>query len=299
MKIEGKYGNIHLIEKKLGNTPRELKDAFPNRKICVCDFYVEGSEHGKLTENGSIHFDDILIIDHHPALPEMRRHISSTTFANSHVTEHGPLDNRFAVLINHTDADSILSALIMCGVLKPREEYNTAAIAADHTGEENIISDLLQALEDDRNLPRSIEVLLRVLEKRLWVRDELKAMVDSHAYNMCGSIPYMILDKKIDAGLLPWFFPDADAIVAGWIMPKGSKGKWGIKTRLGINTDGVALNEMELPDTGGRWDGVSTTRHGGTNTEFEEYVRMVQKKIDLQKRAKAFDSAPNTTEHDG
>jgi hypothetical protein len=174
----------------------------------------------------------------------------------------------------------------MCGVLEPREEYSVAAIAADHTGEENTISDLLQALEDDRNLSGSIEILHRVLEKRLWVRQKLKAIVENGQYEMLGGILYMTLDQKIDAGLLPALLPDAEAIVVGWIMPQGSRGKWGIKTRLGINSQGVALNEMNLPDTGGRWNGVSTTRHGGTNMEFEEYVRMVEKKLNFQKARK-------------
>ena len=50
LKIEEEYGNIYLIEKKLDNTAEELKDTFPDRKICVCDFYVKDSESGKMAK---------------------------------------------------------------------------------------------------------------------------------------------------------------------------------------------------------------------------------------------------------
>jgi hypothetical protein len=280
LKIEEEYGNIYLIEKKLGNTAEELKKTFPDRKICVCDFYVTDSESGKMAKNGSINFDDLVIIDHHLAIPEMRKHISSTTLANKYVTELGPVNNSYAVIINHTDTDSILSSLIMSGKLKPHDEFDVAAIAADHTGAENIISDLLQALEDDRCINKSVDALQKIVKKRLRVRQELRVLADNGEFKMDGGIAYILLDRKIDAGLLPFFFPAADAVIVAWPMPKGSKGKWGIKTRLGIATKDIALNKMDLPDTGGRWNAVSTTRHGGTDTDLEEYVKIVKRNIE-------------------
>jgi hypothetical protein len=287
MNIEGQYSNIYLVEKKQETTAGQLKELFPDHRICACDLYVKDSEQGNLDTDGTIRFDDILIVDHHPPLPEMRRHVSSTTFAIRYVTDQGPLKNDFAVAINHTDTDSILSSLIMCGILPPREEFNAAAIAADHTGEENLIGDLLQALEEDRDLPGSIEVLQKVLENRLWVRQKLQAEINLGNYKMCGGVACMVLDKKIDAGLLPWLFPDADAVVVGWPMPAGSKGKWGIKTRLGIHTIGVSLLEMGFENIGGRWDAISNTRHGGTDMEPEEYARMVEKGLSRQRQSKS------------
>lgn len=287
MEIVEEYGNIYLIEKKQGNTVRELKDTFSDRKISVCDFYVEDSEHGEIEKSGAMSFEGLLIIDHHAALPEMMRHVSSTTFAIQYVMEHGPLDESYAVVINHTDTDSILSALIMNGSLEPRPEYHASAVAADHTGEENVISDFLQALEKDKRLQKSVELLQKILERRLWLRQELKASADNREFKMDGGIAYKMLEKPIDdAGLLPWLFPKAEAIIVAWAMPEGN-GKWGIKTRLGVNTEGLALNEMGLPDTGGRWDAVSTTRHGGTDTPPEEYVKMVKEKIELARQINA------------
>jgi hypothetical protein len=279
MKIVDKYGNIYLIEKKEGNTARELKETFPDCKICVCDFYITDSENGKLAKNGAMSFEDLLIIDHHAALPEMMRHVSSTTFANQYVLEHGPLDESYAVVINHTDTDALLSALIMAGILEPLDDFNAAAIAADHTGEENIISDVLQVLDKDNCLQKSVDVLLKLLERRLWLRQELRILAENHEFEMNGGVAYKLLEKPIDdAGLLPCFFPNADAIIVAWPMPNGN-GKWGIKTRLGVKTEGVSLLKMNLPDTGGRWDAVSTTRHGGTDTPPEEYVKLVMNGI--------------------
>jgi hypothetical protein len=284
LKIEEEYGNIYLIEKKLDNTAAELKDTFPDRKICVCDFYVAGSESGKMAKNGSISFDDLVIIDHHLAIPEMRKHISSTTLANKYVTERGPLNDSYAVIINHTDTDSMLSSLIMSGKLKPHDEFDMAAVAADHTGAENIISDLLQALEDDRCLDKSVDALQKIVKKRLSIRQKLRMLVDNGEFKMDGSIAYILLDRKIDAGLLPFFFPAADAVIVAWPMPKGSKGKWGIKTRLVTANNDIVLNKMDLPDTGGRWNAVSTTRHGGTDIDLEEYVKIVKRNIERIKK---------------
>ena len=214
----------------------------------------------------------------------MRKHISSTTLANKYVTERGPLNDSYAVIINHTDTDSMLSSLIMSGKLKPHDEFDMAAVAADHTGAENIISDLLQALEDDRCLDKSVDALQKIVKKRLSIRQKLRMLVDNGEFKMDGSIAYILLDRKIDAGLLPFFFPAADAVIVAWPMPKGSKGKWGIKTRLVTANNDIVLNKMDLPDTGGRWNAVSTTRHGGTDIDLEEYVKIVKRNIERIKK---------------
>jgi len=279
MKIKQVYKNICLIEKKEDNTAQELKDAFPGCNICVCDFYIKDSEKGNFTEKECIHFEDILIMDHHAPIREMKKHICSTTFATRYVLEHGPLDETYVIIINHTDTDSILSSLIMNGDLEPQDEYNTAAIAADHTGEENIISDLLQSFDKNNNLNLSAEILHKVL-RRLWERQKLKAEADSGGFKNDEGIISKVFDKPIDdAGLLPWIFPDSDLIIVAWEMPPGSERKWNIKARLGITTDDIALNEMDLPNTGGRWDAISTTRHGGTDVPFEEYVKLIKDNI--------------------
>jgi hypothetical protein len=179
----------------------------------------------------------------------------------------------------------------MRGLVAPANEFGAAAIAADHTGEENVISDLLQSLEDDMCLQESFDLLRKVLEKRLWVRYDLLAIKDE--FEIDGKIVYKKLDKKIDAGLLPCLFPDAEVVIVAWLMSEGSKGKWAIKVRLGIGAAGIALNELDLPDAGGRWNAISTSRHGGTNVEPEEYVKIVKDKIDEARKKVASNLALN------
>ena len=277
MKVIEAYKNIYLVDKKPECTARELNDLFPDQKICVCDFHIPGSEKGEITPSGAMLFEGLLSIDHHAALPEMMRRVSSTIFANKYVAEHGALDDSYVVVINHVDTDSVLSSCIMRGILEPDEEFNAAAIAADHTGEENILSDLLQSMGDDTSLQMAVEMLRKVLERRVWVRRDLLAHKDE--FEMDGRIVFRKLDKKIEAGLVPGLFPDADAVILAWLMPEGSPGKWGIEVRLGLHVAGIALNELDLPDAAGRWNAVGTTRQGGTDIEPESYVKIVKEKL--------------------
>jgi hypothetical protein len=274
VEIEEVYENIYLIEKKSINTPSELKEAFPGKKVCICDFYIEDSENGKIDENGVTDYCDLFIVDHHAPVPYMKKHISSAVIASRYVSANGPLGDEYVIVVNHSDTDSLLSALLMSGKITPNNEYKKAAIAADHTGEENIIGDLLQSLEDGRELKNSIEVLLKVMKERLLIRSELKELVPTFTVN--NGIAFKIMDKKIDAGLLPALFPNVKAIMVASPMPDR---KWRIRVRLGKLGKNIELNKLNLPDTGGRWNAISTSRHGGTNTRPEDYLKMLSDKI--------------------
>jgi hypothetical protein len=277
VKIEEVYENIYLIEKKSSNMPSELKETFPDKKVCICDFYIEDSENGDIDENGVTKYCDLFIVDHHAPVSYMRKHISSAVIASKYVSANSPLGDDYVIVVNHTDTDSLLSALLMSGKIKPNIDYEKAAIAADHTGAENIISDLLQSLEVDRKLKNSIEVLLKILKERLWIRSELKELFNDFTEN--NGIASITMDKKIDAGLLPGLFPDVKAIMVASPMPDGSKGKWRIRVRLGNSSENIELNKLNLPDTGGRWNAISTSRNGGTNTEPEDYLKMLSDKF--------------------
>ena len=286
MEIEEVYENIYLIEKKSSNTPSELKEAFPGKKVCICDFYIEYSENGKIDENGVTDYCDLFIVDHHAPVPYMKKHISSAVIASRYVSSNGLLGDEYVIVVNHTDTDSLLSALLMSGKIEPNIEYEKAAIAADHTGEENIISDLLQSSEDGRELKKSIELLLimvkdpkmvkdlGIMKERLLIRSELKELVPTFTVN--NGIAFKIMDKKIDAGLLPALFPNVKAIMVASPMPDR---KWRIRVRLGKLGKNIELNKLNLPDTGGRWNAISTSRHGGTNTKPEDYLKMLSDKI--------------------
>ena len=271
------YENIYLIEKKSSNTPSELKEAFPGKKVFICDFYIEDSENGKIDENGVTDYCDLFIVDHHAPISYMKKHISSAVIASRYVSANGPLDDEYVIVVNHTDTDSLLSVLLMSGKIDPNSEYEQAAIAADHTGEANIISDLLQSSEDGRELKKSIELLLimvkdpkmvkdlGIMKERLLIRSELKELVPTFTVN--NGIAFKIMDKKIDAGLLPALFPNVKAIMVASPMPDR---KWRIRVRLGKLGKNIELNKLNLPDTGGRWNAISTSRHGGTNTKPED-----------------------------
>ena len=282
------YENIYLIEKKSSNTPSELKEAFPGKKVFICDFYIEDSENGKIDENGVTDYCDLFIVDHHAPISYMKKHISSAVIASRYVSANGPLDDEYVIVVNHTDTDSLLSVLLMSGKIDPNSEYEQAAIAADHTGEANIISDLLQSSEDGRELKKSIELLLimvkdpkmvkdlGIMKERLLIRSELKELVPTFTVNMNNGIAFKIMDKKIDAGLLPALFPNVKAIMVASPMPDR---KWRIRVRLGKLGKNIELNKLNLPDTGGRWNAISTSRHGGTNTKPEDYLKMLSDKI--------------------
>jgi hypothetical protein len=284
VKIEEVYENIYLIEKKSCNTASELKENFSGKKVCICDFYIEDSENGEIDESGVTNYCDLLIVDHHAPVSYMRKHISSAVIASKYVSANSPLSDEYVIVVNHTDTDSLLSALLMSGGIEPNSEYEQAAIAADHTGEENIISDLLQSLEEGRELKASIEELLsptedlEITKERHLLRSELKELVNNCTVQ--DGIAYINMNKKIDAGLLPALFPpDVKAIMVASPMPDGSKGKWRIRVRLGNSSEEIELNKLNLPDTGGRWNAISTSRHGGTNIEPEDYLKMLSDKL--------------------
>lgn len=281
MSIEERWHNIALIEKRPHNTVDAIKRLFLNQRVCVCDFYVQGSEQGRFDSGSALHYDDLLIIDHHAPVPSLMQHISSAVIATTYVRRHGPLDDDWVVVINHTDADSLLAALIMTGVLPPDEEYAEAAIAADHTGAENLIADVLQALEDDRSIATSVAVLFKIVKHRSTARRALRATIAAGQVQWINDVAYLVLEQRIDAGLVPALLPDAKVIVVASPMEDGPKA-WRIRVRLGLNAQGIALNQLNLPDFGGRWNAGSTTRYGGTDIAPADYARLISDAIAQQ-----------------
>ncbi|MCK5593863.1 MAG: hypothetical protein KAI18_01335 [Candidatus Aenigmarchaeota archaeon] len=284
--------NVVLINEKSVYTYSELKEMFPDSKLlCVCDFYVQGAEDGNISDEG-ITYDGVLNIDHHAPIEQMYKQISSTTLAIDYVKEHGILPSDHKIIINHTDCDAVLSSMIMTGALEPLEIYNDAAIAADHTGVENDISDLLQALQETRDLPFIMENLCHLqddekidtkaemlLEDRMESREEVKQLVKDGAFSEYNGIYYIGRDEKIESELVPEFLPDAKLVVLASPMPPDSEREWEIKVRLGKNTRDINLKKLNLPDFGCRFNAGSTMRLGGTDIELEEYVRRVYSEI--------------------
>ncbi len=285
-------GNVELIDEKSFYTPYGLKRRFNYSKLCTCDFYIRGTEKGDVAPYGAICYEDILNIDHHAPLDWMCRHISSTTIAIDYVKKYGPLPEDCKVLINHTDCDAILSMLIMTGVLEPEDMYNEAAIAADHTGDENDIADLLQAMQKEKDISFSIRNLdallngraiddeaLRLLDKRKDERKKIKKLVDDGKFSYQDSITYIKLDEKIESGLIPKYVPDAKVIIMARPMPEGSAKEWSIHLRLGNEAGEIRLDMLNLPDFGCRWNAGSTKRYGGTDVSPEKFLEIAIEEV--------------------
>lgn len=277
---------IELIPLAAVTTKEELLERFPSTKIIACDFYISGVE---LDEHVSGGFSDgaITSVDHHAPVSVMSRQISSATLALDYVREHGPARDE-VVVVNHTDCDSVLSSAIVRGILPPEQRFSDAAIAADHTGAENDIADLLQALDSKRDMQfslRNLEALLvggsvdedaqTLLDKRLENRMRAKRLVDKGKFLQIDGVHFAEVNEKFDAAFLPALLPDAQIIIVGSPMPD-APGKLEIKLRLGqAAPEGIELNTLGLPDFGGRWNAGSTKRHGGTSLTTEEYARHV------------------------
>ncbi|MBW6462050.1 MAG: hypothetical protein K0B07_03315 [DPANN group archaeon] len=283
--------NVILIDEKSVYTYSELKEMFPDSKLCICDFYLQGTEKGEFSKEG-ITYEDVLNIDHHAPIKQMYKNISSTTIAIDYVKKYGVISSDYMIIINHTDCDAVLSSMIMTGVLEPREIYNFAAISADHTGAENEIADILQALQETRDLPFIMENLYYnlndepidtkaeiLLEDRKESREEVQRLVDDGAFSEQNGIYYITLDEKIESELVPEYLPDAKLIVMASPMSAGSKRKWEIKVRLGKMAGDIILRDLNIPNFGCRWNAGSTDRNGGTDVEPEEFVKIVYSEI--------------------
>lgn len=291
--------SITLIEER-GYEASELKNLFPDKKIITCDFRVKEIGLGEGVEiPGGYELENIRAIDHHAPFKRMMKQISSANLAIEYVKKYGIVDPSWVVAINHVDCDGVLASTILRGILPPEEKFAQAAVAADHTGAENEISDLLQALEEKRDLKfslRNLDLFLsgkdieseakELLEKRLEDRKKAKGLVEEGKFKKNGSVYYVLLEKKIDAGLLPALLPNAVVIMTASPM-KNNPSRLEIHVRLGINApSGLAINRLGLPDGfGGRWNAGANNRpkkdnpQGGTTKSAEEYAQIINEKL--------------------
>jgi hypothetical protein len=280
-----KKAQIELYPVKAENSPQELKEKFPGKKILTCDFYLDGAEHGQRITGGFI-VDEIISIDHHPPVPEMAQAISSTNLAIQYVQEFGPIGNDWLTVINHTDCDSVLSMLIMKGILPPEDRFGQAAIASDHTGEENQIADLLLALEGFRDLDMSIrnlqnllqdkpleEEAIQKLKNRYAERQRAKEEVEKGKFTMVDGIAYAELAEKVDSGFLPPLLPEAEIILTASGHPsnpghKEIKLRLGLKAPKGKRLDTNAIKKI-ITGYGGRWNTGSNRRSPGIDASIK------------------------------
>jgi len=274
-------------------TEQDIRALVPEGRVFACDFYVQGFEDGHIKDSG-IYKNDIFNIDHHADVPSMRQMISSGTLAIRHVKTHG-IDNTAPIFINHTDADSILSSLIMAGVLPPDEAlFGTAVIAADHTGEQNSIADLLQALDIKRDYRLSTESLFSLLAAEPLDEEVYDALRTRYATRRQAQIlalrdtqivtfehlAVIETDQKIAGEMFTQIFRDHLAL----LLVETIGNKTVCKVRLtgkgmahSLNLHDIKLQEV-LPGWGGRWNAGSNSRAGGCDLSFN--ARKIAQEID-------------------
>jgi hypothetical protein len=296
IEIENNWSDrVFLIEPREEYSSDELITAFPGRPICCCGFRIAwGESRSYSTPEGVILSEDLASVDNHRGLDTYpSQEITSTTIAIDYVRKHG-LGCEYVCIVNRVDADSVLSALIMSGVLKPSDEWVRASLAAEHTGEANPVADLLQSLEPDRDLDRSIDALVKVTQ-RLKSRDRLRQYVKKGRFRRKGDVAYVVLGEgeQLDSALLPSVaFEDAD-LSSAWVFLAaspvlGKSGFWRIWLRLGraaeisdddYNNFKIPPTSLHMFDLSGSFDVTWQAADGETNIEPEEFVRCLDERL--------------------
>jgi hypothetical protein len=275
------------------NTAGEVeRHCAPSGPIFACDFYVQDAEHG-VDEPGGLRLGRILNVDHHAPVPRMWRHVTSTALAFAHLSSGAGVDPATQVVINHTDCDSMLSSAMLLGLLQPDPELVDASVCADHTGEENAVADLLQALDDGRR-DRTVEqyrdslrelerlrtgrplspAAMLALDRRQRRRSAAQALTDR--FELRDGLAFAVAEESIDSAFFPALVPAAAVIMVA-SPNRHHPGRWTVKLRLGRAAPGgltlfsLGIREWD-PCFGGRWNAGSNGRGGGTVKSPEEYA---------------------------
>jgi len=268
----------------------------PLTPIIACDFYIYKAEDWKEVPGG-YQKGRVLNIDHHADVPRMEHNITSTNLAIDRIRQCGPPDAESIVVINHTDCDSILSAAIMSCKIQPDEIFGKAAIAADHTGEENSTADMLQGIKEHDDIEMSLRNLNLLLHGHPLEYKAQQGLVDrrrkrveaSHlliSFSSIDGIYYATLDEDTDSEFFPALLPDAVLILLS--VPSTNSGKSIIKLRVGLAApEGFSIHSLKINSFdhgfdhgyGGRWNAGSNKRSGGTSKHIEKYVEELSIKL--------------------
>lgn len=280
-------------------------------RVLACDFYISGAEHAEPV-TGGYSFGRVVNIDHHAPTSAMRRRISSTNLALERLSKCGEEPDDSVVIISHTDCDSVLSSGIVSGELPPDPRLGLAAIAADHTGEANVIADMLQELDNIRSvnlrdnpkfaLEESGSSYLRychdlvrrylergedglderaqgAIERRKRKRDAAREAVARGEFAMSNGLASATLAEKLDGELFPALLPDALVILL--TTRRDGVSRWDSKIWLGLAApEGSSLHDLDIRSFdsafGGRWNAGSNRRNGGTAIAPKEYANLLE-----------------------
>ncbi len=290
------YPQVNII------TSSDLRRAYPQGPLCVCDFHVEGIEGGAELAYG-FEKDGILVIDHHAPVERFARPISSGNLAAIYRDLVGePISPHVPVIINHLDVDSFVSALIMTGTLPPHPVLEQTVLDADHfCVDGNPFIDLLQSCQSTERLAfaaRNVSHLiagkeldpeaLEMLRARAAERDRASQLVQSGLIRREGAVAWGELTVPLESDIVLSVMNEAAIILLFSPNPRDSE-RWIVRSRLGVSAPkGLKLFDLDLnqldPNWGGRWNAGSNARAGGSTVAPKDYVEFVNKKFESWNR---------------
>ena len=294
---------IKVIDRKSRHSVDNLDELNVAGQLLPTDFYIVGAESWTAVPGGIAHPDrPIVNVDHHADLPSMRRRVSSTNLALERLGAGlMPDPASDAVVVNHMDCDSVLASGVLSGLLAPDPDYGVAAIAADHTGADNPVADLLQGLDahwsrngrpavSSQELEYFFDCLDRfergapldqfaqdALSKRQESRTHAERLVANGCFVTEEGVCFGVLDEPLEGELLLPVLSDA-LLVATANRHRQHPERWQIKLRLGLAAaEGHSLKALRVeefdPAYGGRWNAGSNNRGHGTDLPPEHYQR--------------------------
>jgi hypothetical protein len=297
LQIQQVAEGITLISASRVIEAAEIETLLPSGSLYVCDAYIRGIERdGKGVPGGFCLGPRIINIDHHAPVEAMQQRISSTPLAIERVRREGAPRATDVVAINHVDADSILSAAIMRGILPLNEQFADAAIAADHTGEENDLADMLQSCGQHRSLGLSLRNLTRFLygralepeaqaafDRHRRQREEARQLVHQGKFKFTqNGVFWIYLPEKIDGVFFPSLLPQATVIVQASPLRGGKALRIGLRLGLaapaGRTLDDLGINDFDAA-YGGRWNAGNNSRAGGTAIELDDYIAKLDERV--------------------
>lgn len=300
---QGILDSITLLPLQGSVTAESLRrnPSFVDRQpILAVDFPVSSENNIQiLNKSGELcGFEDqelgVACIDLHADDTRMYRYVSATPLICSIVQDFG-LPTRFGyrIAINYTDADSVLSAFIACGLCDANDpRFSEAAMAADHTGKENFIGDILNGIEDKRDVSFSWQSLKAALEgtalpleaqkgleKRKRDREYTLNAVQKGCFIQAFPGVYIYQAQEGESLMRTEYV--CGAISDARVILTAAKSRYGegfdYKARVGLDWPaGKSIQSLGLPQFGGRWNAGGTVRSlRAVNMSPKEYAKLI------------------------
>lgn len=221
----------------------------------------------------------------------MWRTVSTTPLVCEYVENYGTFGSDVHPVLNHTDTDSVLAVWTAMGLLDHKDpRFSQAALAADHTGAPNDIADLLNGIEDTRDVEFSWFCLRYHLSNTPLParakqgldgrrRDREEALQAAARGEFRELYPGVYVHERQGRDIQPmrtefvaYALPHAQVIVTS--APRIGIDGYDYKIRIGPQWPaGHSLHELQLPQFSGRWNAGGTMRASvPANLRPEQYA---------------------------